>query len=313
MTPEKKDILQDQSTFQRAKHDKEHPFVMVSKEMIRDISVSPTAKFVLIFLLSYPDNWKIYHCNLQKSLNIGEHALNSAMDELIKAGYATRTRKKVNGRFMPYDYQFSELKLFVPDREIPAGEHENPGVGKKPPHDGLSQTGFTGPENPDILNTDIQREQTAGVPASAAVFSGSPEKEIYLCLRDLDMPACDKRWITDHYPQGRVIKSVEWASDPNNPPTKCLSAQIKQACKFEYELENPKEKPAKKSHYEELQKYFKNGNIYNGAECTLKPDGISFMRGQKHRQVHINQYFTWTKIADICKDFGIQFNRENQK
>lgn len=116
------EVNQNQPTFRRAKHDKEHPYVMISREMLRDKSISPKAKGVLCYLLSLPNDWTIYHSQLEDALNIGEIYLNSALDELIKAGYAKRTRDRdSSGRWAPYVYEFSELKEFLPDHVFQSG------------------------------------------------------------------------------------------------------------------------------------------------------------------------------------------------
>ena len=119
----------NQATITRAKHDKQNPYVLISREMLQDKSISPKAKGILCYLLALPDDWQIYHSQLQSSLNVGEDYINSAMAELLKAGYANRTRQKLNGKFQSYHYEISESKIFF-------------------------QTGFSGPENPGILSNE---------------------------------------------------------------------------------------------------------------------------------------------------------------
>src|SRR6202044_555366 len=92
-----------QPTIRRSKHDKKNPYAMISREMLHDKSISPAAKGVLAYLLSLPDDWQIYHSQLQGALGIGECALNTIFDELIAAGYVKRERPKSKGRFLPYD------------------------------------------------------------------------------------------------------------------------------------------------------------------------------------------------------------------
>jgi len=105
----------------RCPHDKKNPYVMTSRELIHDSAMSPQARFVLIYLLSLPDDWQIYHSHLQKSLNVGETYLNSCFEELIREGYVTRTREKIKGVFQPYKYQIREFKIKVPNLISQAG------------------------------------------------------------------------------------------------------------------------------------------------------------------------------------------------
>lgn len=80
---------------------------MISRE---NKSISPKAKRVLLYLLSLPSNWKIYHSQLRKGLGVGEEYINSCMEELINAGYAERTRERIKGIYQPYKYKILEFK-----------------------------------------------------------------------------------------------------------------------------------------------------------------------------------------------------------
>ena len=142
---------QSQITFRRAKHDKQNPYVMISREMLHDKSISPKAKGVLCYLLSLPNDWKIYHTHLMNALDVGKDYLDSAIDELLASGYATRSRERVKGLFQPYQYEISEFKIFIPEREIPLGELNRD---EMPPQDSFNQSGLTAAENPHILKKE---------------------------------------------------------------------------------------------------------------------------------------------------------------
>lgn len=153
------------STFERCEHDRENPYVMISREMAQDKSISPKAKGVLLYLLSLPKDWKIYHSQLQDGLGVGEDYINSAMDELIANGYAERTRERVKGIFQPYKYKIREFKKCSPNLK--------------------NQPGLAGPVNPglqskDILNKkdddDDAREEEKNVPYEIEVISPSGKK-----------------------------------------------------------------------------------------------------------------------------------------
>jgi hypothetical protein len=104
-------------TIQRGKHNKENPYVQISRKMLRDTTISPKAKGVLCFLLSLPDNWQAHPRHLAMSLGVGKDQIYSILKELIQAGYATRTESKgEKGKFGNVLYEFYEEKLDVPQQ-----------------------------------------------------------------------------------------------------------------------------------------------------------------------------------------------------
>lgn len=112
---------QNQATFERCAHDRINPYAMVSRELINDTSISPNARITLIYMLSFKDGWKFFHSQLQKGIGIGERALNSAIQELINAGYADRTRERIKGIYQPYKYTIREFKKSLPNCIIQPG------------------------------------------------------------------------------------------------------------------------------------------------------------------------------------------------
>lgn len=218
----------NEPTFRRSPHNKLNPYVQISREMAQDKSISPKAKGVLLYLLSLPDDWKVYHSQLQSGLGIGEDYLNSAMDELLNAGYAERTREKVKGLFQPYQYTINEFKICLPDRE--------------------NQPGSTGPENPGIHKKEkenkYKEQQHAAL--AAAVFPESSKKEkptpkIYDCLIAIDIPMKDKYEISTRYDEETVNSAVSWATHPQTVITKGLVQAIKWACQNRPEMPKNKE------------------------------------------------------------------------
>jgi len=73
---------------------KDDSYLSISTSWIQDKNLSPKAKGILIYLLSLPDNFKINIDELCQRLNIGHAYLHSGMDEIVKYGYAIRTRQK---------------------------------------------------------------------------------------------------------------------------------------------------------------------------------------------------------------------------
>ncbi len=240
--------IHNEPTFELCPHDRENPYKQISRALIQDRSISPKAKGVLIYLLSLPKDWKIHHSQLQYGLNIGEDYLNSAMDELIKAGYADRTRERVKGIFQPYRYKIREFKKCSPNRKTPNG------VLSDTP-DGENRPGSSGPENPAIQKTETtSTEETATEKpkSAAAVFpEKTPEKtkpKIYPILDLVDIPIHDKEEITRKYAEDVVSYAVSFCTEPGFELKTSLAAAIKWACKVK-----PEESGASKERKRKLE------------------------------------------------------------
>ena len=110
--------------------DKENPYVMLNKEFIESPELSWKEKGLLAYLLSKPDNWKVYLKQLIKASQNGKESTASAILGLVQKGYIERTQKtKKSGQFSGYDYTVyespgRETRRGLPDAENP--ETENP-------------------------------------------------------------------------------------------------------------------------------------------------------------------------------------------
>jgi len=83
---------------------------MVSRALIRDNSISPECRWLIIYLLANQDGWKICareiinHCKGQ----ISRDRVYAIINEAIAAGYIRREEEKVNGKFKSIRYFVSE-------------------------------------------------------------------------------------------------------------------------------------------------------------------------------------------------------------
>ena len=82
-------------TIQRGKHNRENPYVMISKKMLNDKDLSPKSKGVLCYLLSLPDNWQAHPRQVADALGIGKEQIYTILKELIKTGYALKKEKEM--------------------------------------------------------------------------------------------------------------------------------------------------------------------------------------------------------------------------
>ncbi|MGK8294044.1 conserved phage C-terminal domain-containing protein [Staphylococcus arlettae] len=110
------------ATFRTVKQDGD--FVLVHKKFIYDPKLSARSKGVLLYLLSRPNDWQIYTSEIQKHMTDGIKSVNSAVKELMGAGYIKRTLKRSEkGTFKGYEYLVYEIPTEMPFAEN--GQTEN--------------------------------------------------------------------------------------------------------------------------------------------------------------------------------------------
>lgn len=135
---------EDNNTIQRCPHDKENPYAMISRDLIRDESISPECRWLIIYLLSMKDGWKINVKQIQAHVKpfMGRDRLHKVMNEAIESGYIKREQcqqilRRENGA---YQGSFKRVRYFV---------SETPKFKKCYPHPSFQDTDY-----PDTDNTD---------------------------------------------------------------------------------------------------------------------------------------------------------------
>lgn len=95
----------------RAIKDKANPYVMMNKGFLQDPALSSKAKGLMAYILSLPDDWKIYIEELTAHFRDGRTAIAGAIRELIAQGYCHRWQEKsTEGKFLHYNYDIHENK-----------------------------------------------------------------------------------------------------------------------------------------------------------------------------------------------------------
>jgi predicted transcriptional regulator len=74
----------------RVQHDKDCPYLMVSKTTVQDTSISFEARGFLAFLLSKPDDWRIRPEELAKETKLNRATIYRLIKKLREAGYINR-------------------------------------------------------------------------------------------------------------------------------------------------------------------------------------------------------------------------------
>lgn len=130
-------------------HKESGNFVTVHKVFIHDSNISWKAKGILLYLLSRPDDWKIYETELKKHATDGRDSLKTGIKELEEAGYICRTRiRDEKGHFKEYEYQVFELANQVGNSHL-----GNSYLGDS--HLGKPDTTNNNSTNNDFTNNDL--------------------------------------------------------------------------------------------------------------------------------------------------------------
>ena len=174
--------------FYRSK--KERSYTVVDNTFIRDERLSWKAKGLMTYLLSLPEDWKIYMKEIVNHSSDGEAGLRSAIKELTKYGYIKFERKRnEKGVFMQGIYKIIENPHL-----------ENPNV-----------------DNPDLenrtllntnkQNTDNNKRQTC---AEAQSFEKPTPKEVFAFYHENKLAIKpDRFW---NYNNKKKWKVKDWKS-----------------------------------------------------------------------------------------------------
>ena len=89
--------------------DRANPYVMVNKGFIYDPDISAKAKGILLYLLSRPDDWKVYQSEVAKHFTDGIKSIRCGIQELMTAKYIARERyRDEDGKLRHMIYQVYE-------------------------------------------------------------------------------------------------------------------------------------------------------------------------------------------------------------
>lgn len=308
-------------------------YTATSNELIRDKSTPPKARMLLIWLLSFPtevlnkktgqmEPWVVYHSYIIREFPTSETALNRMIEQLIKAGYMKRERKRGSkGVFQPYEYIFADFKLFQPNAENQAGE---------------SRPGFTSLVKEVLLNTDLTStspKETTTIqeepdhpprqkPVLAAVASSDKEgntesKKVVAqpspptinrpkdmitwqdkldqcpALKNLDIPVHEKEWVLNRYSLPAIEISISWVTNP----TTHIKKSVIQALKWH--LANPPQNRPK-APLEQESSIEKNKKRAQHLEMTMVAEYYKIQALNK--QVFIEPKAGMGKLVEILYD-----------
>lgn len=202
-----------ENTIQRCPHDGENPYAQISRDLIRDASISPECRWMLIYLLSMKDGWTISISQIVNHLKgmVGRDKVYDMVNEAIEAGYIKKEIIKKGNLNQGCKYFVSERAKFK----------------KCFRHSEIQEVGAQGAEKADIKNKHIlkkenkeKKQQQApkgakGVCDAAVAF--------FKCIEEIDLSEKEKRALMK-YPEEEVKKAVLFATHPS---TKIKTTLIK--------------------------------------------------------------------------------------
>lgn len=88
----------------------------IDNRVLRDMRLSWQAKGLMGYILTLPDDWKIYPSEIYKHSDTGINGTRSALRELKKYGYLSWKRSvSENGKYIGYDYYIHEEPILPRD------------------------------------------------------------------------------------------------------------------------------------------------------------------------------------------------------
>lgn len=120
--------LSDRATIKRAAHDRDNPYFIMRRDAAQDSSLSFEARGILAYLLSKPDDWKVYVGDLRREGGIGRDQLRRILRELETAKYLTRQRSKDRRGQWDWECLVHEKPALSPSTGFPS--MDNPATGK---------------------------------------------------------------------------------------------------------------------------------------------------------------------------------------
>ena len=93
---------------ERSIHDKENPYLLISRDLIRNPSIPWDCRMLLAYLLSNSGTWKISLAFICKEQGIGKEKMQKMMRILIGLGFIKRTKRHNLRGHIYYSYIVSE-------------------------------------------------------------------------------------------------------------------------------------------------------------------------------------------------------------
>ena len=150
-----KEQFKKENSIIRTVKNKDNPYVMINKLGIQDPNLSWAAKGLLAYLLSLPDDWKIYVKELVNHTSSGRDHTYTVIRELLSYGYMEKVEYRYKGRVLALNYNVFEVPIDVTGRD-----NTKPRIVKINDEGNIVETVENttcepNPENKDVANADV--------------------------------------------------------------------------------------------------------------------------------------------------------------
>ena len=152
---ELKEKFKKENSIVRTIKNKDNPYVMINKLGIQDPNLSWAAKGLLAYLLSLPDDWKIYVKELVNHTSGGRDHTYTVIRQLLNSGYMEKVEYRYKGRVLALNYNVFEVPIDVTGRD-----NTKPRIVKIDDEGNIVETVENttcepNPENKDMANADM--------------------------------------------------------------------------------------------------------------------------------------------------------------
>jgi hypothetical protein len=184
---QKLDNNSNSTSFVRCPHDKENPYAQINRSLIRDNSISPECRWMLIYMLSHRDDWVIKMAELQSHLKglVGRDKIYKMINEAIEAGYMRRQIFKERNlqRSVYYVSESKNLKKYFP----PPENQEVGGKKTQPDENKQLKKSFRSPDSPDSGETHHKEDYSNTLINNNSPLDNSKKKD---CVSELSSGLC---------------------------------------------------------------------------------------------------------------------------
>lgn len=290
----------NQPTFQRSPHDKENPFAQISRDLLRDESISPECRWLISYLLCNKEGWVIKIEQIVNHLkghrNCGESRVYKMINEAIAAGYMQREAY--------YEKNLKRYRYFVSESKSFSNNFSDTSLPEVPANDTVKK------EHIEEYKSKPKDEHSADASALASYFlSKVKEKKTDFTKTVSPSWVKNSEKILKIRSKQEIGKIIEFALNHDFWMSKCLTPEkiLKHLDALEIDMNNKGKKSPLASNKQKVMEKFKNGEKYNGAECLINDEGIAFQRGQKLRHLKFKEHGFIDQLNKILyEDFGIR-------
>ena len=151
--------------------EKSKNYTIICNKCLRDSGISARAKGIFAYIMTLPDDWKIYKSELHEHFKEGRDALNTAFAELEEAGYVSKVpARNKNGTVDGWDYTVYESTDLLENRNT-----VNPSDGKSATTKYLSKPNTNNTNN--VANAPEESGESENKQQQPKASPLPPEKE----------------------------------------------------------------------------------------------------------------------------------------